>query len=112
MKALLSKTVGGPESLVIEDLPAPTPGRGEVVIAVAACAVNFPDVLIISDKYQFKPMRPFAPGGEVAGVVKVIGEGVRHLAVASEGDLQRMRVVRLVLAGPVRPGNRGRLDRH
>ena len=81
MKALLSKTVGGPETLVIEDLPSPEPKPGQVVLQVKACGVNYPDVLIIEDKYQFKPARPFAPGGEVAGVVKSVGEGVTHVKV-------------------------------
>jgi NADPH2:quinone reductase len=78
MRALLSNQPGGPESLVLTEAPSPAPGAGEVVIDVAACAVNFPDVLIIEDKYQFKPPRPFAPGSEVAGVVKAVGTGVRH----------------------------------
>ena len=81
MKALLSKAVGGPDTLVLDDLPDPKPTRGEVVIAVRAVGVNFPDVLIIEDKYQFKPERPFAPGGEVSGVVEALGEGVTHLKV-------------------------------
>ena len=81
MRAVLSKSVGGPETLVIEDLPSPTAGPGQVVLSVKACGVNYPDVLIIEDMYQFKPSRPFAPGGEVAGVVKELGEGVTHLTV-------------------------------
>lgn len=81
MKAVLSKSVGGPETLVIEELPSPEAGPGQVVLSVKACGVNYPDVLIIEDKYQFKPSRPFAPGGKVAGVVKSLGEGVTHLQV-------------------------------
>ncbi len=81
MKAVLSKSVGGPETLVLEELPSPQAGPGQVVLSVKACGVNYPDVLIIEDKYQFKPNRPFAPGGEVAGVVKAVGEGVTHLQV-------------------------------
>ena len=81
MKALLSTTVGGPETLVLEDVPAATPGKGEVVIDIKAIGVNFPDSLIIKDMYQFKPERPFSPGGEVSGVVKAVGEGVTNLAV-------------------------------
>jgi NADPH2:quinone reductase len=81
MKALLSTSVGGPETLVLEDLPSPEVGPGHAVISVKACGVNFPDVLIIQDLYQFKPARPFAPGGEVAGVVKAVGEGVTHVKV-------------------------------
>jgi NADPH2:quinone reductase len=79
MKALLSKAVGGPDTLVLEDIAEPTPGRGEALVAVKAVGVNFPDVLIIEDKYQFKPERPFAPGGEASGVVEAVGEGVTHL---------------------------------
>ena len=79
MKALLSKVVGGPETLVLEELPSPEAKPGFAVVAVKACGVNFPDTLIIVDKYQFKPERPFAPGGEVAGVVKSVGEGVTHV---------------------------------
>lgn len=81
MKALLSKTVGGPDTLVLEDMPSPTAGPGQVVLTVKACGVNFPDSLIIEDKYQFKPERPFAPGGEVAGIVKEVGEGVTAVKV-------------------------------
>lgn len=79
MKAVLSKTVGGPEALVIEDVPVPTPGKGQVLIEVKACGVNFPDSLMIQDLYQFKPPRPFSPGGEVAGFVSALGEGVTHV---------------------------------
>lgn len=79
MKAIVSKTVGGPETLVLEDLPSPEPGPGQILLEVKAVGVNYPDVLIIQDLYQFKPERPFSPGGEVAGVVKAVGEGVSHL---------------------------------
>ena len=81
MKALLSQAPGGPETLSIAELPDPVPGRGQVLVAVKACAINYPDVLIIEDKYQFKPPRPFAPGGEIAGVVEALGEGVTQFAV-------------------------------
>ena len=81
MRALLSTAVGGPETLVLGELPAPVAEAGSVVIDVHACAINFPDTLIIEDRYQFKPPRPFAPGGEVAGVVSAVGEGVTHLKV-------------------------------
>ena len=66
MKALLSKAVGGPETLVLEDVPSPEARPGFAVVSVKACGVNFPDVLIIEDKYQFKPPRPFAPGSRSA----------------------------------------------
>jgi NADPH2:quinone reductase len=76
---MLSKSVGGPETLVLEEVPDPTPAAGQVVIGVKACGVNYPDVLIIEDRYQFKPQRPFAPGGEVAGIVEAVGQGVASL---------------------------------
>ena len=79
MKAVLSKQPGGPETLVLEELDSPVAGKGQVVLEVKAIGVNFPDVLIIEDKYQFKPERPFSPGGEVSGVVKSVGEGVTSL---------------------------------
>jgi NADPH:quinone reductase len=79
MKAVLCKAYGPPESLVVEEIELPPPGPGEVVIAVKAASVNFPDVLIIQNKYQFKPTLPFSPGSEVAGVVKSVGEGVTHV---------------------------------
>lgn len=81
MKALLSQAPGGPETLSVAELPDPVPGKGQVLVAVKACAINYPDVLIIEDKYQFKPPRPFAPGGEIAGVVEALGEGVTQFAV-------------------------------
>ena len=76
MKALLSHAPGGPETLRIDELPSPTPGPGEIKVRVRAAAINYPDVLIIEDKYQFKPARPFAPGGEIAGEVIGLGDGV------------------------------------
>lgn len=76
MKALLSDAPGGPESLVLTELPEPVAGAGQLLVRVKACAVNYPDVLIIEDKYQFRPQRPFAPGGEIAGIVEAVGEGV------------------------------------
>lgn len=81
MKALLSKAPGGTDTLVLDDVESPTPGKGQVVIDVKAIGVNFPDTLIIQDLYQFKPERPFSPGGEVSGVVKAVGEGVTQLQV-------------------------------
>lgn len=77
MKAVLCKQFGPPDSLAIEELPSPRAGPGEVVIAVKAASLNFPDVLIIQNKYQFKPPLPFSPGSELAGVVKEVGAGVK-----------------------------------
>ncbi len=76
MKAVLTKEVGGPETLVVEQIDAPAPGKGEVVVDVAACAINFPDTLMIRDLYQFKPERPYSPGGEISGTISALGEGV------------------------------------
>ena len=81
MKALLSREPGLPETLALEEVADPTPKAGEVVIAIRACGVNFPDFLIIQDIYQFKPARPFSPGGEVSGEIAVVGEGVTSLKV-------------------------------
>lgn len=76
MRALRSHAAGGPETLTLDDLPDPVPGQGEVLIAVHAAALNYPDVLLIQDLYQMRPPRPFAPGSEVAGVVEAVGAGV------------------------------------
>jgi NADPH2:quinone reductase len=76
MRAVLCKAFGPPESLVVEEIPSPVAGPGEVVISVKAASVNFPDVLIIENKYQVKPPLPFSPGSELAGTVKEVGEGV------------------------------------
>src|SRR5512147_2597343 len=81
MKAVLCKQYGPPESLVVEDVPSPQGGPGQVVIDVHASGVNFPDLLIIENKYQFKPPLPFSPGGEVAGFVKEVGAGVTNVKV-------------------------------
>src|SRR2546422_4232383 len=79
VKAVLCKQYGPPETLVVEDLPSPRPGPGEAVVSVRAASVNFPDVLIIQNKYQFKPPLPFSPGSELAGVVKEVGAGVNNV---------------------------------
>jgi len=79
MKAILCKQFGPPESLVLEDLPSPKAGKDQVVISIKAAGVNFPDTLIIQNKYQFKPELPFSPGSECAGIVKEVGEGVTTL---------------------------------
>ncbi|MEH6758468.1 MAG: NADPH:quinone oxidoreductase family protein [Parasphingorhabdus sp.] len=81
MKALMSTKVGGPDSLEMLEVDNPVAGEGQVVIDVKACAINYPDVLIIQDLYQFKPPRPFAPGSEVSGVIAEVGKGVTGLKV-------------------------------
>ncbi|MGV6804610.1 MAG: NADPH:quinone oxidoreductase family protein [Ruegeria sp.] len=81
MQALLSVAPGGPETLELTTLPDPAPQKGQVLIRVRAAGVNFPDTLIIRDLYQMKPPRPFAPGGEVAGDVIAVGEGVSNFSI-------------------------------
>ena len=76
MKALLCKQHGLPDTLVLEEVPDPVPGPNEVVVDMKAAGVNFPDVLIIQNKYQFKPPLPFAPGAELAGIVAAVGPEV------------------------------------
>ncbi len=84
MKAILCKAFGPPESLVFEEVASPVPGPGEVVISVRAASVNFPDTLIIQNKYQVKPALPFSPGSECAGVVKAVGPGVTNVKPGDE----------------------------
>lgn len=74
MRAVLCTQLGEP--LVVQEVPTPEPGPGEVRVAIRAAGVNFPDTLIVQGKYQFKPQLPFSPGGEVAGIVDALGEGV------------------------------------
>src|SRR3546814_8252650 len=94
MRALLSTAPGGPETLELSEVADPVAAGGQVVIAVRACAINYPDVLVIEDKYQFRPERPFAPGGEIAGVIEHVGAGVegwqagdRVIAMIGNGGL-------------------------
>lgn len=105
MRALLSHEPGGPETLQLTELPDPTPGPGQLLVRVRACAINYPDVLIIEDKYQFKPPRPFAPGGEIAGEVEAVGEGVsgclpgdRVIAMLGHGGLAEKVLVPAAMA--------------
>jgi NADPH:quinone reductase-like Zn-dependent oxidoreductase len=81
MKAIRTHAIGGPETLTLDEVENPTPGKGEVLVAVKACAINYPDGLIIRDMYQFKPQRPFSPGGEISGVIEALGEGVEGFKV-------------------------------
>jgi NADPH2:quinone reductase len=81
VKAALCKVHGGPDSLVIEDIPAPTLQKGQARLAVHACGVNFPDVLMVAGKYQYQPPLPFAPGAEVSGEIIELAEDVTHLKV-------------------------------
>ncbi len=81
MRAVVCKAFGPPESLVVQDVPDPVAGAGEVVIDVVASSVTFPDFLVIQDKYQFKPALPFSPGSEVSGIVSAVGDGVTNVKV-------------------------------
>lgn len=81
MKALVCHAFGPVESLALEDVPDPKAATGEVLIGVRACGINFPDLLVVQGKYQFKPAPPFSPGGEVAGVVEAVGPGVAGVRV-------------------------------
>lgn len=108
MKALLSNSPGPPDRLELTELPDPQPGPGQLLVRVSACAINYPDVLIIEDKYQFKPPRPFAPGGEIAGTVEAVGEGVegwaegdRLIAMIGHGGLQEKVLISTAQAVPL-----------
>jgi len=94
MRTLLSAEPGGPETLKLAEVDEPRADLGELLIRVRAAAINYPDVLIIEDKYQLRPPRPFAPGGEIAGEIEAVGEGVegwapgdRIIAVTGYGGL-------------------------
>uniref|UniRef100_UPI0028AF95D0 alcohol dehydrogenase catalytic domain-containing protein n=1 Tax=Haematobacter sp. TaxID=2953762 RepID=UPI0028AF95D0 len=76
MRAVQSVAVGGPQTLEIRSMPVPEPGPGELRLRVQAVGINYPDLLIIEDRYQYRPERPFSPGAEVAGVVEALGPGV------------------------------------
>lgn len=92
MKAMFSTAPGGPETLQLTETETPRPGKGQMLVRVRAAGVNYPDTLMIRDLYQFKPPRPFAPGGEIAGEVEALGEGVDGFA---PGD----RVLALTMHG-------------
>ena len=116
MKALLSHSPGGPETLQLTELPDLVAGPGELLVRVRAAAVNYPDVLIIEDKYQFKPSRPFAPGGEIAGEVEAVGDGVegwkvgdRLIAVPGWGGMAEKIVIPAKSAIPL-PAERSFTD--
>ena len=111
MKAIVCNAWGLPDTLVVEELPDVTPGPGQIAINIEAAGVNFPDVLIVQNKYQFKPTLPFIPGSELAGVISAIGEGVTHyklgdkvIAFAGQGAFAQQIVVPAQAAMPVPPG--------
>jgi NADPH2:quinone reductase len=84
MKAMLCKALGHPSNLILEEIASPVPKPNEVLISVKACSVNYPDTLIVQGLYQFKPDLPFAPGSDVAGIVKAVGEEVKHFKVGDK----------------------------
>ena len=81
MHAWLCENPTGVDALTWTELPTPQPGAGEVLIEIKAASLNFPDLLIVQNKYQMKPPLPFVPGSEYAGVVQAVGDGVSHLQV-------------------------------
>ena len=81
MHAWLCENPTGVDALTWKELPTPQPSAGEVLIAIKAASLNFPDLLIVQNKYQNKPALPFVPGSEYAGVVEAVGDGVQHLKV-------------------------------
>jgi NADPH2:quinone reductase len=111
MKAIICKAWGPPETLVVEELPDVVPGPGQVAIDVKAAGVNFPDVLTIQNKYQFKPELPFTPGSELSGIVRAVGRGVTHykpgdkvIAFTGQGAFAQQIVVPLLAVMPMPPG--------
>lgn len=111
MQAWLCETLDGAEALHWRDLPTPEPGAGEVRIAVQAASLNFPDLLIVQGKYQFKPPLPFVPGAEYAGLIEAVGEGVGHLrpgmpvaAIAGTGGFATHAIVNASRVLPLPPG--------
>ncbi|WP_422003708.1 NADPH:quinone oxidoreductase family protein [Roseivirga pacifica] len=84
MKALLCHEFGSTQNLSIGEIEKPLPKSNQVLIRVKACGINFPDTLIIQNKYQFKPELPFAPGGEISGTVKAVGTEVTHVKVGDQ----------------------------
>ncbi|KQU80950.1 MULTISPECIES: NADPH:quinone oxidoreductase family protein [unclassified Rhizobacter] len=111
MQAWLCENPVGPEALTWTELPTPQPAAGEVRVAIRAASLNFPDLLIVQNKYQIKPPPPFVPGAEYAGVVDAVGEGVRHLKVgdavaafAGTGGFATHACVNAALLMPLPPG--------
>ena len=84
MRAVICSKFGSPEDLEVKEVEEPVTGANQVKLKVEACGVNFPDTLIINNKYQFKPDLPFSPGGEVAGIVEEVGEGVKNFVVGDK----------------------------
>ena len=111
MHAWLCENPVGVEALQWKELPTPVPKAGEVLIAIKAASLNFPDLLTVQNKYQFKPPLPFVPGSEYAGVIEAVGEGVKHLkvgdpvaAIGSSGGFGTHACVAAAGVMPLPPG--------
>lgn len=111
MHAWLCENPVGVDALTWQELPTPQPKAGEVFLEIKAASLNFPDILIVQNKYQFKPPLPFVPGSEYAGVVQAIGEGVTHLSVGQRvaclsgtGGFGTHTVAPAALCMPLPPG--------
>ncbi|MDE2297894.1 MAG: alcohol dehydrogenase catalytic domain-containing protein, partial [Burkholderiales bacterium] len=111
MHAWLCENPIGVEALAWKELPTPEPKAGEVRIAIRAASLNFPDLLIVQNKYQMKPPLPFVPGSEYAGVIEAVGDGVTHLkpgdavaAFGGSGGFASHAVVQATLVMPLPPG--------
>ena len=111
MQAWLCENPVGVEALTWKEMPTPEPGAGEVLVEIQAASLNFPDLLIVQNKYQMKPALPFVPGSEYAGVVRAVGEGVTHLqtgqtvaCMAGTGGFGTHAVVKAALCMPLPAG--------
>jgi len=111
MHAWLCENPVGVEALQWKELPTPVPKAGEVLVAIQAASLNFPDLLIVQNKYQHKPALPFVPGSEYAGVIEAVGEGVKHLQVGQSvaclsgtGGFATHTIAPAALCMPLPPG--------
>lgn len=111
MQAWLCENPVGVEALTWKELPTPEPKAGEVLVEIQAASLNFPDLLIVQNKYQTKPPLPFVPGSEYAGVVRAVGDGVTHIqagqmvaCMAGTGGFATHAVVSAALCMPLPPG--------
>ncbi|HEY1228315.1 MAG TPA: alcohol dehydrogenase catalytic domain-containing protein, partial [Ramlibacter sp.] len=111
MHAWLCENPVGVEALQWKELPTPVPKAGQVLVAIQAASLNFPDLLIVQNKYQHKPPLPFVPGSEYAGVVQAVGEGVTHLKVGQSvaclsgtGGFATHTIAPAALCMPLPPG--------
>lgn len=111
MHAWLCTNPTGVEALTWTELPTPTPKAGEVLIEIKAASLNFPDLLIVQNQYQIKPPLPFVPGAEYAGIVRAVGEGVKHLqpgqnvaCLSGTGGFGTHTIAQAALCMPLPPG--------